>query len=75
MLLDRQRVVAAALHRGIVGHDHHLPPRHAADAGDHRCAIDIALVHPVRGELPDFEERRTRIEQPLHPLAREQLAP
>ena len=35
VLLDRQRIVGAALHRRVVADDHHLPARHAADAGDH----------------------------------------
>ena len=34
VLLDRQRVVGAALHRRIVGDDHHLAAGDAADAGD-----------------------------------------
>ena len=35
VLLDRQRVVGAALDRGVVGDDHHLPAVDLADAGDH----------------------------------------
>src|SRR5690606_37231096 len=34
----------------------------------------LAFVEPVRRELPDLEERRARIEQPLDPLPRQQLA-
>ena len=35
VLLDRHRIVGAALHRGVVGDDHHLLPGDPADAGDH----------------------------------------
>ena len=35
MLLDRHRVVGAALHRRVVGDDHAFLPRDPADAGDH----------------------------------------
>ena len=34
VLLDRERVVGAALDRGVVGDDQHLAARDAADAGD-----------------------------------------
>ena len=33
VLLHRHREVGAALHRGVVGDDHHFASRHAADAG------------------------------------------
>ena len=35
VLLDRHRVVGAALDGGVVGDDHALAPGHPADAGDH----------------------------------------
>ena len=35
---------------------------------------DVVVVHAVRGELREFEERRARIEQRAHALARQQLA-
>ena len=74
MLLDRQRIVSAALHRRVVADDHHLPARHAADAGDHARARHFAVVHVAGGELADFEERRAGIEQPLDAVAGQQLA-
>ncbi len=76
VLLDRHRVIGAALHRGIVAHDHHLPARNAADPADQPRAVDFVLaVHPVGRKLADLEEGRAGIEQPLDPFAREQLAP
>ena len=35
MLLDRHRVVGAALHGGVVGDHHALDALHPADPGDH----------------------------------------
>ena len=74
MLLDGHRVVGAALHRRIVADDHALPARNAANAGDQPRAGDFAVVQVVRRKLADFEKGRAGIEQPLHPLARQQLA-
>ena len=74
MLLDRHRIVGAALHRRVVGDDHHLPPRDAADAGDHPRAGHLAVVEVAGGELADLEERRAGIEQPLDAIAGQQLA-
>ena len=34
----------------------------------------LVLVHVAGGELADLEEGRARIEQPLDPIARQQLA-
>ena len=74
VLLDRQRVVGAALHRRVVGDDHALPARDAPDPGDHPRAGHLVVVEPVGDQLADLEERRARIEQPLDPLPRQQLA-
>ena len=72
VLLDRHRVIGAALHGGIVADDHYLAARHAPDPGDQPRAVDFVFaVHAVRGQLPDFEKGAARIEQPLHPLARQ----
>jgi hypothetical protein len=35
---------------------------------------DVAAVKPMRGERADLEKRRSGIEQPRHPVARQQLA-
>ena len=74
MLLDRHRIIGAALHRGVVADDHHLPPRHAADARDHPRAGHFAVVQVARRELADLEEWRARIEQPFDAVAGQQLA-
>ena len=74
MLLHGDRIVGAALHRRIVGDDHALAPRDPADAGDDAGGGDLAAVHAVRGELADLQERRGRIDQRPHPVARQQFS-
>ncbi len=74
VLLHGQRIVGPALHRRVVADDHHLPARHAADAGDHARAGHFVMVQIESGELADLEERRARIEQALDAVARKQFA-
>ena len=74
MLLDRQRIIGAALHRRVVADDHHLAARDAADARDQARAGDFAFVQVERRELADLEKRRAGIEQPLDAVARKQFA-
>ena len=74
VLLHRHRVVGAALHRRIVGSDHHLPTADTPDSGDHARTVDVPFVHPVGRQLADLEEGRARIEQTLHAITRQQLA-
>ena len=50
MLLDRDRVVRAALDRRVVGHDHAFAAGHPADAGDHPGAGAFVVVHAVGGQ-------------------------
>ncbi|MNT43038.1 hypothetical protein D3C72_1794890 [compost metagenome] len=74
VLLDRHRVVGAALDRGVVGHDHAFHARHPADAGHHAGAGDRIAVHAVRGQRGDFQEGTARIEQGIDAVAHQQLA-
>ncbi len=74
VLLDRHRVVRAALHRRVVRDDHAFDAVDAADAGDDAGRRRVVVVHAVRGELPDFEERRAGVEQAVDAFARQQLA-
>ncbi len=86
VLLDRHRVVGAALDGGVVGHHHALPARHAADAGDQaggrygvRCPRlrrrTRRAVHPGRGQGAQLQEGAAGVEQPVDPVAHQQLAP
>ena len=74
VLLHRHREVGAALHRRVVGDDHHLASRDAADAGDEAGGRRVVVVHVVRGERRQLEKRRAGIEQPVDALAHRQLA-
>ena len=62
VLLDGQRVIAAALHCRIIGDDDAHAPRHLAHPGDHAGAGDILAIDIVRRQLADLEERRAGIE-------------
>src|SRR3546814_141353 len=74
VLLDRHRIIGAALHRGIVAHDHHLAAGDAADPGDQPGAGHFTTVKVRGGELADFEERRSWIEQSFDAIAGQELA-
>ena len=74
VLLDRHRVVGAALDGGIVGDDHAFAPRHPPDPGDDPGARRLVAVHAARGQRGQLQERAARIEQAVHPFARQQLA-
>ena len=82
VLLDRERVVRAALHRGVVGDDHAVAAGDLPDAGDDagaRHGVHVvsegAPVHPEGGQRRDLEERRARVEHVVDPVAGQQLAP
>ena len=75
LLLHRDRVVGAALHRRVVAHHHALDAGDAADAGDEARGRHLAAVHAVGGEQADLEERRARVEEPAHPFAGQELPP
>ncbi|MNT36968.1 hypothetical protein D3C72_1730830 [compost metagenome] len=70
-----QRVIRAAFYRGVVGDDHALDAFHATDPGDHARSGDVFAIHLIRRQLADLQKRRTRIEQAVDALARQQFAP
>ena len=73
MLLDRHRIVRAALDGRVVGDDRAELAFDDADAGDDAGAGRIVAVHAVGRERREFEKIGTRIDQPLDPLARGEL--
>ena len=75
VFLHGDRVVGAALDRGVVGHDHAFPARHPPDTGDQAGAGAFVVVHAVGGQRGEFQEGTTGIEQAVDPVARQQLAP
>ena len=74
VLLDRHRVVGAALDRRVVGDDHALAPGHPADPGDDPGSRGLVVVHTGGGQRRQLQERAARIEQAIHPFAGQQLA-
>ena len=74
VLLDRHRVVGAALDGRVVGDDDDARALDRADAGDDAGARGLVVVQAVRGERAQLEERRAGIEQAVDPLADGQLA-
>ena len=76
VLLDRHRVVGAALDRRVVGDDHALAAADPPDAGDDagaRHRVVARSVHPERRQRAQLEERAARVEQPVDPVADQQL--
>ena len=74
MLLNGDRIVTAALHRGIVGHDHAQPAFNLAHPGNQAGGGHVFAINIVSSELADFKESAVWIEQRLHAFARQQLA-
>ena len=74
VLLDRDRIVGAALDRGIVGDDQHFAARDATDARDDSRARRVVVIHARGGERREFEEGCTAVEQPFDPLSHRKLA-
>jgi hypothetical protein len=74
VLADGHRVVGAALHGGVVADHHDVAPMHSPHPGDHAGAGRVPAIQPMRRRRPHLEERRSGIEQPRHPLARQHLA-
>ena len=74
VLLHRERVVGAALHRRVVGDDHARPPVHHAHARHQARRGDRIVVDLVRGEQADLQERRGLVAQRGDAVAHEHLA-
>src|SRR5690349_24944409 len=74
MLLHRQRVVGAALHRRVVDDDDAFPALDPADAGDDPRRGDLLLIDAMRRELGELEEGRAGVQQELDALAGRELA-
>ncbi len=74
MLLHGERIVGAALHRGIVRHHHAFAARDPADAGNEARPRQILAVHALRRQRRQLQEGRSGIQQRGDALARQQLA-
>ena len=74
VLLHRHREVRAALDRRVVRDHDDFRALHAADTGDHAGGRCAAVVHAVRRERGQLEERRAGVEEGAHAIARQKLA-
>ena len=74
VLPHRDRVVGAALDGRVVGDDHDIASRDAADARDDAGRGRFVLVHAPGGQRRELEKRSARIEQLFDALAHRELA-
>ena len=74
VLLDRHRVVGAALDGRVVRDDQELAAVDAADARDEAGGRRVVAVHAAGRERRDLEEGAARVEQGFDAVARQQLA-
>ena len=65
MLLDRHRVVRAALDGRVVGDDHAVLAFDDSDSGDDAGRRRVVAVHVEGGQRRELEKIRTGIDQPL----------
>ncbi len=75
VLLHRERVVRAALHRRVVRDDRALATLDDADPSDDPGRRSVAVVELPGGEGVQLEEGRPRIDETVDPLARRELSP
>ena len=74
VLLHREREVRAALHRRVVRDDHAGATLDDPDPRDDARRRRLAVVDVPGGERVQLEERRARVDEPVDPLPRGQLA-
>ena len=74
VFFDRDRVVGAAFDRGVVGHDHAFPSGNPTDSGNDPRRRAFVVVHTVGGQRSDLQQWAARVEQPVDPFTRKQLA-
>src|SRR6056297_3277924 len=74
VLLDRHRVIRAALDRRVIGDHHAFHALNAAYAGNHAGRRRLVVVQTVRGQWGDFQERTAGVEQRAHAFPRQKLA-
>ena len=74
VLLHGEGEVGAALHGRVVRDDDARAARDRADAGHDARARGVAVVEAVRRERRELQEGAAGVDEPLDPLAGEQLA-
>jgi hypothetical protein len=74
MLFHRHRIIGAAFDGRVIADDDAFTPGDPADAGDQAGAMNGVLVHLVRRQRRQFQERRPGIDQRHHALPRQEFA-
>ncbi len=74
VLLDRDRVVGAALHRRVVGDDDDLLPRDDTDPGHDPGGGRLTVVHVPGRQRAELQEGGVGVGQARDPVAHQQLA-
>ena len=75
VFFDADRVIGAALHRGVVGNNDTLHTLDAPDAGDDSCTgYSVFVIHGVRCKLGKLKKGRARINQHIHTFSGKQFA-
>ena len=74
MLLDRHGKVGPALDGRVVGDDDAFAPLDPAHAGDDSRPGRVVVIHAQRGELREFEKRRSGVQEQTRARARRELA-
>ena len=74
VLLDRHRVIGAALDRRVIGDDHHVLAMHPPDPGDDPRTGRGPVVQAMRGQRADLQERAAGVQKVRHPFPRGHLA-
>jgi hypothetical protein len=75
MLLYGHGKISAAFDRRVIGDDHALASRDAADADDQSRRGRLSVIESMRCELADLEKGRNRIDQRADAIAGQQLSP
>ena len=75
VFFDRHGVVGAAFDGGVVAHNHAVHTADPANASNQPGAGGVVAVQIERGQGSELQKRRARVQQHVHPLARQQLAP
>ena len=66
--------IGAALNGSVIGDDHALAALDHTDAGDDAATRWHAIIFVQPGKLPDFQKGGARVDQPLDPFPRQDLA-
>ena len=74
VLLHGDGIVGAALDGGVVGDDDAVAAADLADAGDDAAGRDLAVIHAVRRQRRQLQERAAGIEQRGDAVAHQELA-